>query len=984
MARLLRERGSPGHSRRESAGNSLRLSLSKSAMSSSSAELLPSPFGELSCKFSDAELRETAYEIFVAACRTTSGKPLTFISQSEKAAAVPATPPSAERSPSPSMQRSLTSTAASKMKKALGLKPSKKNPGKDSSPSRTVKRPATVGELIRVQMGVSEQTDSRIRRGLLRISASQLGRRVESIALPLELLQQFKASDFPDLQEYETWRSRNLKVLEAGLLLHPFIPLEKSDIASQRLKQIIRGASENPIDTGKNSESMQVLRSAVMSLAYRTTPGFSSDVCHWADGSPLNLNLYQMLLDALFDYGEGSIVEEIDEVLELFKKTWVVLGINQMIHNLCFLWFLFHCFVTTGQTDCDLLLAADNVLVEVANDAKTTKDPIYSKILSSTLSSIMGWTEKRLLAYHETFNSSNIELMQCIVSLGVSAAKILVDDIAHEYRRRRRDEVDVARSRIDTYIRSSLRTAFAQTMEKVDSIRRSSKTQNATLPVLAILAKDIGDLAKKEKEIFSPILKRWHPLAAGVAVATLHSCYGNELKQFISGVTDLTFDSIQVLKAAQKLEKDLVLIAVEDSVDSEDGGKGLIREMPPYEAESAISSLTKAWVKARVDKLGELVERNLQQEMWNPRANKESFAPSSVEVLRLVDEALDAFFQLPIPFHPALLPDLIVGLDRCLQYYVAKTKAGCGTRNSFIPALPALTRVEIASKLWKKKDKSQILQRRKLQDGTLNGENSFSLVQFCVRMNTLHHIQTEVQNLEKKITTCLKNLESSQAGITNGFENKFELTLAASLEGVQQLCEATAYKMVFYNLSHVLWNFLYVGDTSSSRIDSFVKELDPNLETISTTVHNRVRNRVITALMKASFDGFLLVLLAGGPSRAFTRQDSQILEEDFKALKDLYFADGDGLPVELVEKAATQVKNILPLFRAETESLIVRFKQVITETYGAAAKSRYPMPPTTGHWSPSEANTILRVLCYRNDEAASKFLKKTYNLPKKL
>ncbi|KRY02714.1 hypothetical protein T12_7690, partial [Trichinella patagoniensis] len=107
------------------------------------------------------------------------------------------------------MQRSLTSTAASKMKKALGLKPSKKSPGRDSSPSRAVKRPATVGELIRVQMGVSEQADSRIRRGLLRIAASQLGRRIESIVLPLELLQQFKASDFADLQEYEAWRSRN-------------------------------------------------------------------------------------------------------------------------------------------------------------------------------------------------------------------------------------------------------------------------------------------------------------------------------------------------------------------------------------------------------------------------------------------------------------------------------------------------------------------------------------------------------------------------------------------------------------------------------------------------------------------------------------------------------------------------------------------------------------------------------------------------------
>lgn len=154
-----------------------------------------------------------------------------------------------------------------------------------------------------------------------------------------------------------------------------------------------------------------------------------------------------------------------------------------------------------------------------------------------------------------------------------------------------------------------------QMMEKVDSDRRSAKNQSISVPVLAILAKDIGDLANKEKKTFSPILKKWHPLAAGVAVATLHSCFGNELKQFISSVADLTSDSVQVLKAADKLEKELVQIAVEDSVDSEDGGKGLIREMPPYEAESAIANLTKAWMKMRVDKLREWVDRNLQQEV---------------------------------------------------------------------------------------------------------------------------------------------------------------------------------------------------------------------------------------------------------------------------------------------------------------------------------------------------------------------------------
>nr|XP_019710704.1 protein unc-13 homolog [Elaeis guineensis] len=596
----------------------------------------------------------------------------------------------------------------------------------------------------------------------------------------------------------------------------------------------------------------------------------------------------------------------------------------------------------------------------------------------------MGWTEKRLLAYHDTFNPSNIESMQSIVSLGVSAAKILMEDISQEYRRKRREETDVARSRIDTYIRSSLRTAFAQKMEQADSSRRSSKNQSTPTPVLAILAKDIGDLASKEKALFSPILKKWHPLAAGVAVATLHSCYGNELKQFISGVTGLTPDTVQVLKAADKLEKALVHIAVEDSVDSDDGGKSLIREMPPYEAESAIANLVKTWIKTRVDRLKESFDRNLQQEVWNPRANRESCAPSAIEVLRIIDETLDAFFQLPIAVHPALLPDLMIGLDRSLQHYISKAKSGCGTRNTFIPALPALTRCEVGSKLWKKKEKSQPLQKRRSQVRSMNRDDSLGFPQLCVRMNTLHHIRTEVDNLEKKIKTCLRNVESAQADISNGLEIKFEISLAACQEGIQQLCEATAYKVIFHDLSHVLWDGLYVGETASSRMDPLLKELDPILKMISTTVHDRVRNRVITALMKASFDGFLLVLLAGGPSRSFSCQDSQIIEDDFRSLKALYLADGDGLPEELVEKASAQVTNVLPLFRTDSESLVQQFKHMIAEAYGSAAKSRYPLPPTSGHWSPTEANTILRVLCYRNDEAAARFLKKTYNLPKKL
>uniref|UniRef100_A0A5B7AFT1 MHD1 domain-containing protein n=1 Tax=Davidia involucrata TaxID=16924 RepID=A0A5B7AFT1_DAVIN len=1004
MASLFRDR-SLGLSKRgtmngttSSRFSSLTASTTSPATVTATASL-PSPFGDLSPTLSATDLRDTAYEIFVAACRTSSGKPLTYIpTNSSSADRSPSPSPSpSSLSNSPSMQRSLTSTAASKVKKALGLRSSsnsglgsgsKRNEGSPSSAGKA-KRPVTVGELMRVQMRVLETTDSRIRRALLRIAAGQVGKRIESMVLPLELLQQFKSSDFTDQEEYEAWQKRNLKILEAGLLLHPHLPPDKFNTASQRLRQIIHGALDRPIETGRNNESMQVLRSAVMSLACRSFDGSLSDSCHWADGFPLNLRLYEMLLEACFDASdETSIIEEVDELMELIKKTWGILGINQMLHNLCFSWVLFNRFVTTGQVENDLLYAADSQLAEVAKDSKTTKDPAYSKILSSTLSSILGWAEKRLLAYHDTFDSGNIDSMQSIVSLGVSAAKILVEDISNEYRRKRKGEVDVARNRIDTYIRSSLRTAFAQRMEKADSSRRASRNQPNPLPVLAILAKDVGELATNEREVFSPILKIWHPFAAGVAVATLHACYGNELKQFISGITELTPDAVQVLRAADKLEKDLVQIAVEDSVDSDDGGKAIIREMPPYEAEAAIANLVKVWIKTRVDRLKEWVDRNLQQEVWNPRANQEGFAPSAVEVLRIIDETLDAFFQLPILMHPALLPDLMAGLDRCLQYYITKAKSGCGSRNTFVPTMPALTRCTTGTKfqsVWKKKEKSLNSQRRNSQVATMNGDNSFGIPQLCVRINTLQRIRTELDVLEKRIITHLRNSESAHAeDLSNGLGKKFELSPTACLEGIQQLCEAVSYKIIFHDLSHVLWDGLYVGELSSSRIDPFLQELEQNLTIISDTVHERVRTRIIADIMKASFDGFLLVLLAGGPSRTFSRQDCQIIEDDFKSLKDLFWANGDGLQADLINKFSTAVRDVLPLFRTDTESLIDRFRRLTLETYGSSAKSRLPLPPTSGQWNPTEPNTLLRVLCYRNDEAASKFLKKTYNLPKKL
>ncbi|XP_039055023.1 protein unc-13 homolog [Hibiscus syriacus] len=510
-------------------------------------------------------------------------------------------------------------------------------------------------------------------------------------------------------------------------------------------------------------------------------------------------------------------------------------------------------------------------------------------------------------------------------------------------------------------------------MDKEKSSNSPSKHHHNELPFMARLAEELRTLASTEKEVFSPILKRWHPLAATVAIVTLHSCYGNELKQYISGIDELSPDILRVLKVADKLEKDLVQMVVE----SEDGGKSIIREMVPYEAESVICDLVKSWITTRTDRLKEWVHRNLQQEAWDPKATRERFALSAVDVLRIVDEAVEAFFSLPITIHADLLPDLATGINDCLQYYISMTKSGCES-SSYVPTMPPLTRCSQPSKLpsvFKRKEKAH--KKPHAGTATANDSDSSGTPQMCCRINTLHYLQTQLDGLAKRETHDISN---------GNMEKAFRVSADACEEGIQQLCEATANKVIFRDLTHLFWDGLYVGEVSSSRIDPFLQELDHHLEVISLKVHHKVRTRVITQVMQVCFDGFLLVLLAGGPARAFTLQDYEMIDEDFRCLTDLFWSNGDGLPAELVEEFSTTVNEILPLFQTDTESLIEKFRNLTLESCSSSSttKSKLPLPPTTGHWDPTEPNTVLRVLCYRNDEIAAKFLKKAYQLPKKL
>lgn len=121
------------------------------------------------------------------------------------------------------------------------------------------------------------------------------------------------------------------------------------------------------------------------------------------------------------------------------------------------------------------------------------------------------------------------------------------------------------------------------------------------------LMKETEELAVREKENFSPILKRWHSIAEGVAAITLHDCYGVLLKQYLNGVTVLTNEVVCVLQAAKKLEKVLIQMVVEATEEGEGGESALMKEVIPYEVDSIILDLTKSWTDERFSKVKDCI-----------------------------------------------------------------------------------------------------------------------------------------------------------------------------------------------------------------------------------------------------------------------------------------------------------------------------------------------------------------------------------------
>ncbi|KZV20376.1 hypothetical protein F511_34854 [Dorcoceras hygrometricum] len=977
-------------------------------MDSDSASDLIYPFGRLDGVFSD-DFLEAAGEIFFTACRSSPGfggrsAATKHNTSADNGAEVIGSGPG-----SPVKWSGVGMAVTSRLKRALGLKMVKKSPPSrrasmsgssgmvfTEAQAARARRPMTAAEVMRRQLRMTEESDNRLRKALTRTLVGKTSRKAEAIILPLELLRHLKPSEFNDAEEFHQWQRRKLKILEEGILLHPSVPLEKTDSFAAELRDIIQSSEAKAIETGKNSETMKILCHCVISLASRSLDGKQTDLCHWADGYPLNVYIYIALLHSVFDIKDETVVlDEVDELLELIKKTWLMLGINRSIHNLSLFWLFFKQYVGTGEVESDLLGASLMILNEVADDAKRVeKDDVYIKMLACVLNVVKGWCEKRLLDYHANFDRGTTRIMENILPLAVSATKILAEDIPC-YVCVERGEIadDLSGNTVDQYIQSSIRNAFAKMLEDQNINGKNQETREVS-EVLMKLTRETEELAAKEKDIFTPILKKWNQRAAGVVSVTLHSCYGTLLNRYLTGTCSFTKEAVLVLQRAGKLEKVLIQMMVDGSESDEDGFKDINKEIVSYDVDSIIRRLLKQWIQDRLKKGKEIIKQSKESETWYPKYKSEPYAHSAVELVRFATEAVESFFEIPANIPESLVYDLTDGLGLFFQDYI-KFVASCGSKQNYLPTLPPLTRCSPDSKftrLWK--IASCNVGVNDSDEKPPDAENSFNpsisrgTQRLYIRLNTLQYLISQLHSIDKTLSLSQNVIYLAKSRKRNKQlgSSYFEHCQSAIQVAFQQVSEVAAYRLIFHDSSTVFYGSLYADDVMNARIRPALRTLKQNLAILCEIVTNGAQVIALKEVMKASFEAYLMVLLSGGSSRAFSRSDHIIIEEDFRDLKKLLCTCGEGLIVEdVLEREAEMVEGVVALMSESTEQLIEHFNIVACEASGIAFMvegQKLPIPQT-GKWNRSDPDTILRILCHRNEEGANQFLKKTFQLPKR-
>lgn len=903
----------------------------------------------------DDDLRETAYEILVAAAGASGGL---IVPQKEK-----------------------KKEKRHRLMRKLGRSKS------ESVDTHTQRQPGLVGllETMRAQLEITESMDIRTRQGLLNAMVGKVGKRMDNLLIPLELLCCISRAEFSDMKAYLRWQKRQLNMLEEGLINHPVVGFGELGRKVNELRNLFRKIEESeslPPSAAEvqRTECLRSLREVATSLSERPARGdLTGEVCHWADGYHLNIALYEKMLGSVFDIlDEGRLTEEVEEILELLKSTWRILGITETVHDTCYAWVLFRQFVFTGEQGL-LKVVIDHLRKIPLKEQRGPQERLHLKSLLSSvdaegsyqdftffqsfLSPIQKWVDKKLNDYHVHFSECP-SLMVDVVTVAMLTRRILGEENDKHQALESPD-----RDQIDRYITSSIKSAFLKMAHSVEF-----KGDTTHEHVLASLAEEAKKLLKKDTTIFTPVLSKWHPQAAIVSASLIHKLYGSKLRPFLEHAEHLTEDVVSVFPAADALEQ--YVMSVMASVTGDDGLDNICRQkLAPYQIENKSGTLVLRWVNGQLERIETWVKRAADQEVWDPISPQQRHGSSIVEVYRIIEETADQFFAFKVPMRDGELNSLCRGFDKAFQVYTQLVTAPLVDKEDLAPPVPVLTRYkkELGIKAFVRKEVQEV---RTVDERKANEITELTMPKLCVRLNSLYYGISQLSKLEDSIkerwgrkrseNTNRRTTNEKSRSVVPNQKNQFDGSRKEINTAIDRLCEFTGTKVIFWDLQQPFIENLYRNNVNQARLDTIMEVLDLVLNQLCDVIVEQLRDRVVTGLLQASLDGLLRVILDGGSTRVFSPNDAHLLEEDLETLKEFFISGGDGLPRGTVENLVSRVRPVINLIKQETRVLIDDLREV---TLGG--KSKFG----------TDSKTLLRVLCHRNDSEASHYVKKQFKIP---
>ncbi|CAL9130600.1 unnamed protein product [Musa acuminata var. zebrina] len=845
-------------------------------------------------------------------------------------------------------------------------------------------------EVVRISEAISALT----KKGLRNFTLKMMHKQADVPRITLQLLSAVCSSDFPNERSYVRWQKRQANILEE-LLLRSISSISVTPANLSNLISNLRNTEARACSITMLAETLKALRNYASELSSMPGKfGIAHETLYWTESYHFNIKLYERLLSSVFDVLEdGQLLQEAEEILAFLRLTWPILGITEKIHDALFAWVLFVQFVQTGELKLLKLTVVELHKALSCEDGDMMGQYTSSlscsvvasggrrvlNLVDSVIFNINMWCCNQLEDYHLHFNQDNCSTFQDLLALACLTGSSFPYECAEIKHVRPMAENLAASKLAHMFVEKSIGAAYRQVLNFLDA-ENLEKDHS-----LVMLANKFKAVAEKEYTLFSPVLCQQYPEAGIVAAVLLHQLYGKHLKPFLEVVSHLSESTIKVLAASNSLESYLTYIL--HSAYGEKKRSPTANYIHPYQIRSFCSPLIVHWVQTQQNNILEWTQRAINIEDWEPLSNQQRQAASIIEVFRIIEEIVDQFFNLNLPMDIIHLRSLLIGIRQSLEAYLLHIINQQVDKSLLYPTPPALTRYEESANPFTKK---KPVERLMLEDKTMNQLNDLTLPKLCVKLNTLHYLREQLDTLEDAIKHSWVLLQTddgqifdvakddlpTSSGTVEELFTIFDDIRRRAVCASDMIVDFVGARAIFWDLRNSMIFSLYQGSVENARFEIFIPMLDEVLDTVCDLIVDSLRDQVVSSIFEATMDGYIWVMLDGGPARVFSESDATMMQQDLNDLKDLFVANGQGLPQDVVEKEARLGEEILDLYAMKAETII---DMLISASQQIPNHLEIKKP---GRRSATDVDTLLRVLCHKKDKYASKFLKIQYQLPK--